>query len=101
MCKLDSKQIIDDFDKHLQSSGKRYYSEFYIGVSKDAASRMFNQHNVNKDNSWWIFRTANNSEEARKVESYFLSKGMRGGKGGGDNTAVQVYCYAVSPTTIE
>ncbi len=33
--------IIDEIDAHLHSSDKRYYSEFYVGVSKDAVKRLF------------------------------------------------------------
>ena len=101
MCRMDSKRIISEFQGHLKNSGKRYYSDFYVGVSKDAQERMFDQHKVDKNNNWWIYRTALNSEEARVVEKFFLEKGMRGGDGGGDDSAIQVYCYAVSPKTIE
>ena len=62
---------------------------------------MFEEHNVAKDKSLWIYRTAEDSETARKVEKYFLDKGMRGDNGGGNESSNIVYCYAVSPTTIE
>lgn len=94
-------EIVSDIDAHLQKSGKRYYSEFYIGISKDASKRMFEEHHVDKEHSWWIFRTANSSEVARKVEKHYLELGMRGGDGGGNDTANMVYCYVVTPITTE
>ena len=94
------KQIIKDINEHLQKSGRSYYSDFYIGISSDARNRLFKEHHV-KENSWWIYRTAEDSETARKVEKYFLDKGMRGDNGGGNESSNIVYCYAVSPTTIE
>lgn len=96
-----SSQIIKDFNEHLQRSGKRYYSDFYVGVSKDAQKRLFEEHHVDKDHSWWIFRTAETSEDARNVEKHFIDLGMRGGTGGGDDTANMIYCYAITSTTTE
>jgi len=94
-------EIISDIDAHLLKSGKKYYSEFYIGVSKNARKRLFEEHHVDEEHSWWIYRTAASSDIARRVEKYYIDLGMRGGIGGGDNTATMVYCYVVSPTTTE
>lgn len=94
-------EIIKRFDEHLGKSGKRYYSEFYIGISNDAAKRLFEQHHVDKDNSWWIYTTAESSQVARNVEKHYLDLGMRGGTGGGDENSDMVYCYVVTPTTSE
>ena len=97
----DFQTIIDEINDHLSKSGKRYYSDFYIGITIDVERRMFSEHNVPKESTWWIYRTAESSEIARQVESYFLDKGMRGDKGGGTDASNIVYCYAVGPTTIE
>lgn len=34
------KEIINDIDNHLQKSGKRYYSDFYIGITNDIHSTL-------------------------------------------------------------
>ncbi|MBQ2376083.1 MAG: hypothetical protein II298_05370 [Bacteroidales bacterium] len=98
---LSRDEIIKQINEHLEKSGKRYYSEFYIGVSQDAVKRLFEEHHVDKENSWWIYTTAKSSEEAREVEKHYLDLGMRGGTGGGDNKSKMVYCYVVTPTTTE
>lgn len=97
----DYQTIVNEITDHLAKSGRRYYSDFYIGITNDVERRMFSEHNVPREKTWWIYRTASNSDVARQVESYFLKKGMRGGKGGGDETSNIVYCYAVGPTTVE
>lgn len=74
--------IIKEIDAHLSKSGRRYYSDFYIGITKDVEQRLFGDHNVSKDNSWWIYRTAETNEIARAVEKHYLDLGMRGGQGG-------------------
>jgi len=97
----DYDTIINEIDAHLSRSGRRYYSDFYIGITKDVEQRLFGDHNVSKDNSWWIYRTAETNEIARAVEKHYLDFGMRGGPGGGDYDSRIVYCYAVTPTTVE
>ena len=47
-------EIISDIDAHLLKSGKKYYSEFYIGVSKNARKRLFEEHHVDEEHSWLI-----------------------------------------------
>lgn len=98
---LTYDQLVEEINEHLKCCGKRYYSELYIGVSADANKRLFEQHHVDKDNSWWIYSTAESAEVARKVEKHFLELGMRGGTGGGDENSNMVYCYVVTPTTTE
>ena len=98
---LSYKEIVNKIDEHLRKSGKRYYSEFYIGVSQNAVKRLFEEHHVDKENSWWIYTTAISSEVARQVEKHYLDLGMRGGTGGGDDKSKMVYCYVVTSTTTE
>ena len=95
------QEIIAFFDENLRNSGKRYYSEFYVGITNDVQRRLFQEHNVNKDTMWWAYSTARTKEEAEEVEKHYLSKGMRGDTGGGTPDSVVVYCYAVSPTTVD
>lgn len=97
----DFNTIVNEINEHLSKSGKRYFSDFYIGITNDVERRMFGEHNVSKEKGWWIYRTATDSETAREIESLFLERGMRGDTGGGNEASNIVYCYAVSPTTIE
>lgn len=97
---LSYDEIVNKIDEHLRKSGKRYYSEFYIGVSQNAVKRLFEEHHVDKENSWWIYTTAISSEVARQVKKHFLDLGMRGGTDV-DYKSKMVYCYVVTPTTTE
>ena len=94
-------RIVKEIDNHLSVSGKRYYSDFYIGITKNIEQRLFRDHNVPRQNSWWIYCIAESDEIARMVENHYLQLGMRGGSGGGDDGSCFVYCYAVTPTTVE
>jgi hypothetical protein len=97
----DYDTIINEINNHISISGKRYYSDFYVGITKNVEQRLFGDHNVSRDNSWWIYRIAETEEIARAVEKHYLDLGMRGGSGGGDDDSNIVYCYVVTPTTIE
>ena len=95
------EQIIEFFNKHLASSGRRYYSDFYIGITNDVNRRLFQEHNVNKETMWWAYSTACTKEDAEAVERHFLEKGMKGNTGGVNDESTIVYCYAITPTTVD
>ena len=86
-----TREIILDVESHLACSKKKYYSDFYIGITND----------VDKNHSWWIYRTAVDKATAQTVEEHFLSKGMKGETGGGTEYTIYVYCYEITNTTKE
>ena len=94
-------EIIAKIDAHLQKSGGGQYSDFYVGVAKNAENRLFNEHLVLKKGQWWIYIPADSPETARKVEQHYLNLGMRGGNNATEKNAYKVYCYAVTPLTCE
>lgn len=75
--RLTAKEIIADFDAHLQKSPKQYYSNFYVGITNNIERRLFVEHNVSKENAWWIYRTATDKATAQKVEEYYLAKAWK------------------------
>lgn len=93
------KQIIGDIDRHLKDSGKQYYSEFYVGVSKNAPKQMLERHHVRRDGSWWIYRTAASQKVAREIEKHYLDLGMRGNQNSDEGN--MVYTYEITATTAE
>lgn len=93
--------IIQDIDAHIQKESSGYHN-WYVGIAKDPRDRLFNDHKVSKQNSWWIFREAYSDTSAREVESVFLNhKGTQGGPGGGDEQSRFVYAYRITKTTRE
>ena len=99
MCKYTKEQIVTEFDKHIQVSGRRVYSDFFIGITDDV-QQSFKEHYV-QQNSWWIYMRACSHEEALAVRGIYLDKGMRGKDYQFSETADLVYCYAVTPLTVE
>lgn len=95
------EEIIKDIDNHLQKSGKQYYSDFYVGITNDVERRLFEEHNVNRETMWWIYRTANSKAVAQEIEAYYIAKGMQGHGGGCADDSQIVYCYAIGPTTYD
>lgn len=95
--------IINEIEKHLSNSVKEYYSDFYIGITNDVNRRLFSEHNVDKDNDWWIFSKADTEDVARDVERYYKDLGMKGDTGGGkpENPPMFVYSYEISDHSIE
>ncbi len=96
-----AQEIADAISEHLEKSSAKNYSDFYIGITNDIERRLFDEHNVPRENHWRIHRKAINKEHAQSVEEHFLDKGMKGDTGGGTDDSVYVYCYEISRITKE
>lgn len=95
------EKIIQDIDGHIKKEGSSY-NNWYVGIAKDPNDRLFNDHNVQKENAWWIFRNALSDTIAREIETFFLEKkGTQGGSGGGSKDTCFVYAYRITNNTIE
>jgi len=90
------EEIIVDITNHF--SGKTY-KNCYVGITSDVNSRLFDDHNVLKENGHWIYRYCSSNKIAREIEQHFLDKGMDGGSGGGDEDSKIIYAYKKTSTT--
>ncbi len=90
---MTKTNIIDEITKYMQANGVRYWTEIYVGITKEPRSRLFNDHNVAEHGDYWIHCPADSSQVARDVEAHFLRLGADGGPGGGDATSDVVYAY--------
>jgi hypothetical protein len=93
-------EITREMEDHVRSRGGAY-SSWYVGVATDPEQRLFNDHNVSRENGYWIYRWCANSSDARGIEDYFIRKGMQGGPGGGDKDTSAVYAYKITISTKE
>ena len=84
------QEIINDVANYFKGIA---YNNCYVGVTSDAESRLFVDHNVSRENGQWIYRTASSGSVAREIEQHFVDAGMDGGPGGGDETSKIVYAY--------
>lgn len=98
---MKAEEIIKEINAHLMKSHKEYYSDFYVGITNDIERRLFVEHNVKKDNHWYIYQAAIDKSEAQTVEEYFINKGMKGDTGGGTDDSIYVYCYEITASTNE
>ena len=93
---IDKKQAYDGMVKHISRQVNEQggaYPNWYCGIATDLNERVFDDHNVPKENHWWTARRCYNHEDARAVENDLLALGCDGGSGGGDETTVYVYAY--------
>jgi len=92
----DIKSDVKDYIRKCGGS----YPNWYVGISKDAKHRLFDEHGVDEQDDRWIYSRAYSSQAARNVESYFVNElGTDGGTGGGDEDADYVYAYKKSAHT--
>lgn len=73
--------------------------EFYVGITDDPETRLFEQHKVDKAARNYVCYKADSEEDARDIEKIFLALGLSGGPGGGDGDTKYVYCYQITDTT--
>ena len=92
---MTKDDIINAIDEHLTKSERKFYSDFYVGITDNIEERLFGYHNVNKVTDWWIHCYADSEQIAREIEKHYLELGMDGGTGGGsgDGNTRYVYCY--------
>ncbi len=95
-----SNVIVQEIIKYVNGCSGKYYSAYYVGISKDPNDRLFNEHNV-AEQGCWIYREAIDIDNARDAEKKLLEKGMKGGDGGGDDSSIYVYCYQITNQTKE
>jgi len=87
------QEIISEIEAYMQNGGGSLRA-WYVGISNDARTRLFNGHRVRENGDWWIYSKASSSQVAREVEDYFVNTlGTDGGIGGGDQTSDVVYAY--------
>jgi hypothetical protein len=91
-------QIVEEITAHINKSPYRA-SDWYAGITENINQRLFGDHAVTRRDSWYIYRRANNSYQARNIERYLLNWGCDGGDGGGDQDAVFIYAYHKTPGT--
>ena len=96
---MSEQQIISEISAHIQQSSGSY-RDWYVGIAKNPHDRLFEEHNVHENGDAWIYKKAESSQSARKVESYFLNLGTDGGSGGGDWQTDSVYAYKKNGHTL-
>ena len=94
-------EIITAINEHLGNSLKQHWKDFYVGITDNVDERLFGFHKVPEEGYWFITCPADSEDIARDVEKHFLTKGMDGGTGGGDEDTTFVYCYEIGPNTRE
>ena len=65
--------------------GSTSYSIWTIGITNDPERRKNEHENEGRNVTHWSHWSADSESIARKVETHFLDKGMKGGGGGGEN----------------
>jgi len=90
--------IVNNIKNHADKEGSGYRN-WYCGIAADPNQRLFNDHNVPKEEgkAWWIKENAGTEQAARDTEEHLLNLGFDGDSGGGDYTTIHVYAYKKIP----
>ncbi|MDR0722743.1 MAG: hypothetical protein LBF75_08165 [Treponema sp.] len=97
---IKSKEIIiEEIESYIRTYGN-VFTKWYVGITSDIDQRLFSDHNVSKDEQYYIWRRAKTSDIAREIEKHFIDvHKTKGGPGGGDNKSDCVYAYKIIEST--
>jgi hypothetical protein len=86
---MNELQIISAIKSEV---GSNPYSYWTIGITDDCARRRREHEAEGANCKYWCDWLADTEAIARSVETYFLDRGMKGGRGGGEHPTY-VYIY--------
>jgi len=92
--------LIRKIQDHLDTSGQKYYSGFYVGTTNDP-DISFKQHLVKKDRNWWLYVNCDNAATAKDIEKHYLDLGMKGSDRDNDDGSKYIYFYVITSKTKE
>lgn len=96
---MEKEQIKREILAHINKEGSKKKT-WYVGITEDIEQRLFGDHKVPKQNAWRIYKEADNFEDAREIENYFIETiGTDGGTGGADEDAKYIYAYKKTDQT--
>lgn len=98
---MKQDKIKQEFDKYLPQSGKRFFGEFFVGVTNDPERCLFEEHRVARKGHWYMYANADSAADARKVVTYYKRKGMKSSKDSDNTDSKFVYVYPIEQYTVE
>lgn len=84
--------VKEEIKNYIDSAGG-VYAAWYAGIAENPRSRLFEDHSVDENNGYWIYRECYTSDSARRVEKYLIDLGLDGDIGGGGPNSAFVYTY--------
>lgn len=78
-------EIRDAIDRRVNAARAANYSSWTIGITADPDTRKQQHESDGNVVKYWKQWRADTEAQARRIEAHFLAKGMKGGKGGGEN----------------
>jgi len=94
MSEVEEEVIKTEIKEYVLGWGGKY-SEWCVGIARDARQRLFGDYRVSEKSDGWIYRTASSIDIARKIELYFIDLGTKT-----DPTVVnedtRIYLYKMS-----
>jgi hypothetical protein len=96
---LSNQQIHDEI-MHFIRMERSPYTSWYVGITSNPHTRLFQEHNVDLKESWWVIKKANSVEDARIVVKALIDAyKFDGGNGTADEKSVYIYAYKKTRTT--
>jgi hypothetical protein len=82
----------EDIKNEIKKIVGKNYTIWTIGITDKPAQRKEQHKNDGKNTETWLQWKTDSEKDGRRIESYFIDKGMKGGTGG-DTGAEYVYIF--------
>jgi len=96
---LSNQQIHDEI-MHFIHMERSPYNNWYAGITSNPHTRLFQEHNVDLKESWWVIKKANSVDDAKIVIRALVDAyGIEGGNSAANERSVYIYAFKKTSTT--
>jgi len=100
---MRTQQQAYDFIKSYMWKFQTYFKDWYVWIASNPEERLFQQHNVDRQNwNWCCTEALFTTDDARAVEKYFIDQHWtKWWTWWWDHTTKFVYAYFITSNTVE
>ncbi|MBI9066898.1 MAG: hypothetical protein JEZ09_06360 [Salinivirgaceae bacterium] len=98
---MNSNQIIKNIHSKTNERGYSVPQDYFVGITSNPEERIFNEHNINREESFYTFFEASTELDAKKAFEKLLKYNMHGFPSLGNIPGKFVYCYYIEGTSKE
>ncbi len=99
MSEVTAQEIHNDILNQIEMESSPY-SHWYVGITSNPHIKLFQEHNVEVRNSWWVIKRADSVREAKNIKKTLTEiYGTDGGRDTEDEKSIYIYAYKKTATT--
>lgn len=98
---MNSNQIVASIQYKEKEDSCSVPQDYFVGITSNPKKRLFKEHKLNVNNSFYTYFEAHSKKEAKKAFDKLIEYDMNGFVINEKIPGKYVYCYFVDSTTVE